>query len=69
MTSERKPIKAGLDYLRDSDWQPIVATRAGAQRRADRMAARSKPKGFWNGVVVDCGAYWRIAIGGQPETR
>lgn len=67
-STARKPIKAGCDYLRDSSWQPIVATRESAQRRANRMAKKAKPEGFWRGCVFDAGDYYRICIGGQPES-
>ena len=60
------PVKCGCDYLRDNGGMPIKRNRAGAQYLADRMARKQSPKGFWSGVVADCGTHYRINIAGQP---
>lgn len=65
--SKKKPIKIELDFLRDNNWKIVKRTRKGAQQIANRMARKRWPKGFWNGVVADCGEYYRINIAGQPE--
>jgi hypothetical protein len=67
MSNTRKPIKHGLDFLRGSNWKPRMFTRKGAQRYADQEASAQLPKGFWAGRVSDCGEYFRVNIGGQPE--
>ena len=61
----KKPIRHGLDVLRGPDWKLRLFTRKGAEHYARRAAAQYKPAGFWCGLVVDCGAYWRVSIGGQ----
>lgn len=69
MAKARKPVMMGCDYLRGSDWKPLVRTLKGAQRIAGEKARKVQPHGFWNGIVVDCGPYWRINLAGQPERR
>jgi len=66
MTKEKKKrVMSGLDYVRDARWSPKVVTRKQAKRLAERMAKRRMPTGFWTGLVVDCGDYWRISMGGK----
>ena len=66
LPSSRIPVKCGCDYVRDPDGAPILRTRAGAQAMADRMARQQSPKGFWSGVVADCGTHYRINVAGMP---
>ena len=61
---ERKPAKHGLGFLINSNCEPKMFTRAGIERYARQHAAKKAPKGFWHGVVSDCGDYWRVNIGG-----
>jgi len=58
------PIKSGCDYIRKNGL-PIKRTRKSAQYIADRMAAKQTPKGFWHGLVSDCGTHFRINIAGK----
>jgi hypothetical protein len=62
---KKKPAKHGLDYVRNSSWNPKQFTRKGAQRYADNWAKKSPIKNAV-GLVADCGEYWRINIAGQP---
>lgn len=58
-----KPVKSGLDYLRDNNWNPVTRNRAGAIREGiKRMPAELMACSF--GVeVCDCGEYYRINYG------
>lgn len=60
-----KPVKCGLDFVRDTNWRPRILTRKGAQALANRMAMAEIPHGFWKGSVCDCGSHYRISICGQ----
>ena len=59
----KKPIKCGLDFLRDAKWNPVVRDRLGAERLGFKMmSADLKVIGF--GVsVFDAGDYYRISFG------
>jgi len=61
--SVKKPLKQGLDFFRDKQWNPIVRNRAGAIREGEKaMPACLRKCGF--GVeVCDCGDYYRINYG------
>ena len=63
MRNDKKPVKMGEDFLRDSEWRPVVATRAGAESKARRsMPGDLKRLGF--GVAsCDCGEYYRVSYG------
>jgi len=67
ITTDHKPVKCGLDFLRDSRWKPRKMTKKGAQREAGRFARRRLPEGFWVAIVVDCGEYFRISVSGQSS--
>jgi len=58
------PVKSGCDYIRKNG-KPIKRNRASTQYLADRMAAKQSPKGFWTGIVADCGTHFRINIAGK----
>ena len=61
-----KPVKCGLDFIRDKNWKPKKVSAVYAQIIADRMASKALPKHFWKGVVADFGTHYRISLAGQP---
>ena len=66
LKSTRLPVKCGCDYVRDPDGNPVTRTRAGVKAMADRIARQQSPKGFWSGVVADCGTHYRVNVAGMP---
>jgi len=65
---KKKPLKEGLDFVRDRNWRPKVVTRKGAERLGWRlMDAALKRCGFVP-VVCDCGDYFRVSFS-KPEPR
>ena len=59
----RKPIKSGEDFVRDSNWNPVIRDRSGAVSFGFRaMPPDLKAMGF-GCSVCDCGDYYRISYG------
>lgn len=63
----KKKVKCGSGFIKGPNGSPAYYTKKGAQRLADRMAAGMLPVSFWNGVVADCGDYYRISVAGLKE--
>lgn len=58
-----KPVKQGLDFVRDKNWNPIIRNREGAIREAQKiMPVYLRQYGF-GAEVCDCGGYYRISYG------
>jgi len=68
MKNPRKPVKEGLDFVRDADWNPVVRTRQGALALGRKMRGAFEKRYGFVPVVCDCGAYFRISFG-KPEPR
>jgi hypothetical protein len=63
MKNQRKPVMSGNDFLRDSNWNPRVLTRAGAIRLGMRLRDRIARDFGFTPVVADCGEYFRLSYG------
>jgi len=63
VSNERKPVKEGLDFVRDGNWNPVTRTRAGVLRLGRRIIPKDlKAHGFVP-AVCDCGDYFRLSFG------
>ncbi len=60
---ERKPVKSGLDYLRDEKWDPIRRNRAGAIREGSKRMPEYLKRYRFGVAVCDCGEYYRVIYG------
>lgn len=65
---DSKPVKEGLDFLRDGGWNPIKRTREGAIRLGWRLRDAIARKHGFVPVVCDCGDYFRLSFS-KPEPR
>lgn len=68
MKNERKPVKEGLDFIRNSDWNPVERTRDGVIRLGWRLRDAIARKFGFVPVVCDCGDYFRLSFA-RPESR
>jgi len=71
LPSQHVKAVLGLDYVRDSDWKPMLKTEKGWLAYAERLA-KEKNKGqkfVWYPVVpwVEWRDCFRINFRGQPE--
>lgn len=68
-TETRKPMKVGLDYVRNAQWEPKLFTRKGASRLMTKLAERSPLASVPGcvGLVSDCGDYWRGNVAAYPD--
>lgn len=69
MKNERKPVKEGLDFVRDANWNPIKRTRQGVIALGKRIIPKDlKAHGFvpcvWEGPD-----YFRLSFGKPVPVR
>jgi hypothetical protein len=58
-----KPVKNGLDFLRDRNWHPITRTREGALKYAEKIMPEYLRRCGFGAEICDCGDYYRINYG------
>jgi len=68
MKNVRKPVKEGLDFVRDGNWNPVKRTRAGVIRLGWKIRDAVARKYGFVPVVCDCGDYFRLSFA-KPEPR
>lgn len=60
----RKPVQAGLDFIRGDGWLPVIAASvAGARRLGNRRMPRDLKRTGFETFVSDVGDHYRVSYG------
>lgn len=67
MSEAKKPMYVGLDFARGKDWEPILFTRASAEKYMEKSRQQEAHPEIWSVVVAEFDGYFRGSLGGQAE--
>ena len=59
----KKPVKCGLDFLRDDKWRPVVRDRQGAEALGRRLIPADLLRVGFGVSVFEGDDYFRISFG------
>ena len=59
----RKPVKEGLDFVRDGNWNIIERTRKGTLSLGRLIMPKDLKAHGFHPTVCDCGDYFRLSFG------